>query len=153
MTTVSTVVPSSAPAITPIGAAPPKGRNASGRSWKTQPQKRASSLIKTSVNNQTSTWDKKLAFRRARQEAAELQKQLREEKRIEAVTKKERRLENEKRRAENEFKAMQHSVQSLNNKKVGATLKALSKKQLRQIKKTRMNPKTGVVEYVSAYAK
>ena len=149
--TTSTVfaVPS---ALVPSGA-PPKGRNASGRPWKTQPQKRASSLIKTSVNNQTSTWDKKLEFRRVRQEAAELQKQLQEEKRIEALAKKERRLENEKRRAENEFKAMQHSVQSLNHKKVGVTLKALSKKQLRQIKKTRMNQKTGVVEYVPAYSK
>ena len=31
--------------------------------------------------------------------------------------------------------------------------KAMSKKQLRQIKKTRLNTKTGAVEYVGAYAK
>ena len=132
---------------------PKKGRNVSGRPWKTQPQKRASSLIKTSINNQSCSWAKKQAVKRGRQEAADLLKQLQEEKRAEALAKKERRLENEKRRAENEFKALQQSVQTLNHSKVGATLKALSKKQLRQIKKTRMNQKTGVVEYVPIYSK
>jgi rRNA-processing protein CGR1 len=132
---------------------PTKGRNVSGRTWKTRPQKRASSLIKTPFNNLSSTWETKLAEKRARQEAAALQKELKEQKRQEAILKKERRLENEKRRAENEFKAVQKSVQSLNHDKVGVTLKAMSKKQLRQIKKTRMNQKTGVVEFVSAYAK
>jgi hypothetical protein len=42
------------------------------------------------------------------------------------------------------------AAQTLNATKVGLTLKALSKKQLRQIKKTRLNTKTGVVEYVGA---
>jgi len=132
---------------------PPKGRNASGRSWKTRPQKRASSLIKTAVNNQSSSWERKQAEKRAKLEAAQLQKELQEQKRAAAIQKKERRLENERRRAENEFNAIQKSVQTLNHGKVGVTLKAMSKKQLRQIKKTRMNPKTGVVEYVPAYAK
>ena len=132
---------------------PPKGRNASGRSWKTVPQKRASSLIKTAVNNQSSSWERKQAEKRAKLQAAQLQRELQEQKRAAAIRKKERRLENEKRRAENEFNAIQKSVQTLNHGKVGVTLKAMSKKQLRQIKKTRMNQKTGVVEYVPAYAK
>ena len=41
----------------------------------------------------------------------------------------------------------------MNLKTVGQKMKAMNKKQLRQIKKTRMNTKTGVLEYVPAYAK
>lgn len=131
----------------------PKGRNVSGRTWKVRPQKRASTLVKTKVNNQTKSWDARKAERQARKEALELQKEMREEKRKAILEKKERRLENEKRRAENELKAMEKSVQTLNVNRVGTKLKAMSKKQLRQIKKTRVNTKTGVVEYVPAYAK
>lgn len=134
-------------------AVPAKGRNVSGRSWKTLPQKRASSLVKTSFNNQSSTWERKVADKRRRQEASALQKEIKEEKRQEAIQKKQRRLDNEKRRAENELKSVQNSLQHLNEAKIGVTLKAMSKKQLRMVKKTRMNQKTGVVEYVPAYAK
>ena len=134
-------------------AAITKGQNVSGRSWKTTPQKRASSLVKTKKNNLVSTWEQKQAERLQRQESLMLQKELKETKRQEAIAKKERRLENEKRRAENEFKVIQKSAQALNLNKVGTTLKAMSKKQLRLVKKTRMNQKTGVVEYVPAYAK
>ncbi|GKY91820.1 hypothetical protein MPSEU_000153600 [Mayamaea pseudoterrestris] len=130
-----------------------KGRNVSGRSWKMRPQKRASTLVKNKLNNLATDWDKKEALKRAKAEAKELQETLKQEKIKSMLLKKERRLENEKRRAENEFKTMQASVQKLNPNKVGLTMKALSKKQLRNIKKTRMNTKTGVVEYVSAYAK
>ena len=130
-----------------------KGQNVSGRNWKTKPQKRASSLVKTKTNNLVSTWEQKQAERLQRQEALTLQKEMKEEKRQEAIAKKERRLENEKRRAENEYKNIQKSAQTLNLNKVGTTLKAMSKKQLRLVKKTRMNQKTGVVEYVPAYAK
>lgn len=130
-----------------------KGRNVSGRSWKTRPQKRASSLVKTKTNNLSCDWKTRRDAQRQRQEAAEMEKEMKEEKRQEALLRKERRLENEKRRAENEYNNIQKSVQTLNYDKVGSTLKAMSKKQLRQIKKTRLNPKTGVVEYVSAYAK
>ena len=131
----------------------PKGRNASGRTWKTKPQKRASSLVKTVFNNGTTSWEKKQASKRARKEAKELASELDQEKRQEILRRKERRLENEKRRAENELKAVERSAQTLNFNKVGVTLKAMSKKQLRQIKKSRVNPKTGVVEYVPAYSK
>ena len=82
-----------------------------------------------------------------------MQKELQDERRQAKVTKRERREENQRRRAENEFRETQRAAQTLNVNKVGHTLKAMSKKQLRQIKKTRLNPKTGVVEYVSAYAK
>ncbi len=130
-----------------------KGRNVSGRSWKVRPQKRASSLVKTKTNNQIKTWEQRQQEKLDRKEALELQAELREERRLSKVQKKERRLENERRRAENEFQSAQKSAKALNTGKLKSTLKAMSKKQLRQIKKTRMNSKTGVLEYVSAYAK
>ena len=131
----------------------PKGRNVSGRSWKVRAQKRASSLTKTTRNNSTKSFAERQALKRARQETLALQAEMAETRRAAAVAKKERRLENEKRRAENEYKNIQKSVQKLNVDKVGTTLKTLSKKQLRQVKKTRLNPKTGVVEFESPYAK
>jgi hypothetical protein len=130
-----------------------KGRNVSGRSWKVRPQKRASSLVKTKINNQTKPWEERQKERLARKEALELQSELREERRQAKVLKKERRLENERRRSENEFKHAQKSAKELNLGKLKSTLKSMSKKQLRQIKKTRMNPKTGTLEYVPAYSK
>ena len=138
----------------------PKGRNASGRSWKAKPQKRASSIIvakkhshRTTKTTQVNRHEIRLAEKRQRKETAELQASLLEERRNAAILKKERRLENETRRAENEYKALQKSVQTLNYDKAALKLKAMSKKQLRQIKKTRVNTKTGVVEYVPAYQK
>lgn len=130
-----------------------KGRNVSGRSWKIRPQKRSSTLVKTKVNNSSKTWDLRQQERLARKEALELQSELREERRQAKNLKKERRLENEKRRAENEYQQSQKTAKNLNTGRLRSTLKAMSKKQLRKIKKTRMNSKTGVVEYVSAYAK
>jgi Cgr1 family len=130
-----------------------KGRNVSGRSWKVRPQKRASTLVKTTMNNQVSTYTLRKERKRSLQEIAELQRELQEDRRQSKIAKKERKLENDRRRAENEFKQAQMAAQTLNPTKIGVTLKALSKKQLRQIKKTRVNPKTGVVEFVGAYAK
>jgi hypothetical protein len=130
-----------------------KGKNVSGRAWKVRPQKRASSLVKTKINNNCKTWEQRTQEKLARKEALELQTELREERKQSKIVKKERRLENEKRRAENEFKNAQKSAKELNTGKLKSTLNAMSKKQLRKIKKTRMNTKTGVLEYVSPYAK
>jgi hypothetical protein len=76
-----------------------------------------------------------------------------EERRTAAREKKERRLENERRRMENEYNNAKKSMQKLNLHKVGQTMKSMNKKQLRMIKKSRMNTKTGVVEFVGAYEK
>uniref|UniRef100_A0A7S0FS04 Coiled-coil domain-containing protein 86 n=1 Tax=Minutocellus polymorphus TaxID=265543 RepID=A0A7S0FS04_9STRA len=131
----------------------PKGRNASGRNWKLRPQKRATTIVtKVSTNNRSKSWEKRKAEREAQKAAKEREKELREEMRQAAIAKKERRLENERRRAENEFKNAQKFAQNL-GRHADTKMKAMSKKQLRQIKKTRMNNKTGVVEYVSPYAK
>lgn len=110
-------------------------------------------LIKTKFNGQTKSWEQRNEEKLARKEIMELQQELREERRQDKITKKERRLENERRRAENEFKQAQQTAKHLNMNKLPSKLKAMSKKQLRQIKKTRLNSKTGVVEYVQAYSK
>mmetsp|Transcript_17665 Transcript_17665/g.24917 ORF Transcript_17665/g.24917 Transcript_17665/m.24917 type:complete len:149 (-) Transcript_17665:542-988(-) len=131
----------------------PKGRNKSGRTWKQKPQKRASSLIlENKQNARSKTWEKKNAERKARLAAKEREKELRSERVGAIIAKKERRLENEKKRMENEFKVASRNAQNL-GKNADFKLKAMNKKQLRQVKKTRMNTKTGVVEYVSPYAK
>jgi rRNA-processing protein CGR1 len=129
------------------------GRNVSGRKWKVRPQKRASSLVKTSINNNTKTWESRNAERLQRQEALALQEELKQQRILALREKRERREENERRRSEKEFENTSRSVQTLNRNKLGSTLKSMSKKQLRQIKKTRVNSKTGATEYVSAYAK
>lgn len=131
----------------------PKGRNVSGRTWKLIPQKRASNLItKPSQNNKSKSWDLKNTEKLARKALLEREKEMKEERRQAVVQKKERRLENETRRMENEFKAASRSAQKL-GKNQDVKLKSMNKKQLRMIKKTRMNTKTGAVEFVGAYAK
>ena len=131
----------------------PKGRNVSGRSWKYTAQKRASSLItKTKQNGASKSWTKKMNERFAKQIVLEREKELKEERRQKVLEKKNRRLENEKRRMENEFKVASQSAKTL-GKNASIKMKNMNKKQLRQIKKTRMNSKTGVVEYVGAYEK
>lgn len=130
-----------------------KGRNVSGRSWKNRQQERASNLItQTPQNGASKSWEQKMAERQARKALLERERELKEERRQAAILKKERRLEQQKRRMENEFKSASRSAQSL-GKNADLKIKSMNKKQLRQIKKTRMNTKTGSVEYVSAYMK
>mmetsp|Transcript_6691 Transcript_6691/g.8456 ORF Transcript_6691/g.8456 Transcript_6691/m.8456 type:complete len:156 (-) Transcript_6691:28-495(-) len=130
-----------------------KGRNVSNRSWKVRPQKRASSLItKTTQNAASKSWEKKKAERDAKKALLEREKELKENKRQAAIKQKELRLEQEKRRMENEFRAASRSAQVL-GKNADFKMKSMNKKQLRQIKKTRLNTKTGAVEFVSAYEK
>lgn len=131
----------------------PKGRNVSGRNWKLRPQKRASSLITgTRQNNRSKSYEKKMKEKETRRLLLEREKEIKEEKRQETIARNERKLENEKRRMENEFKVASNSAQML-GKNSDLKLKAMNKKQLRQIKKTRMNTKTGAIEFVSAYKK
>lgn len=132
-----------------------KGQNASGRPWKVRPQKRASTLVTSKVNGRVKDWTDRLAEKERRRETVRVQKEMEDARRQEAIDKKQRRLDNEKRRQENELKNLEKSgaIQALNHDRVGRTLKAMNKKQLRNIKKSRVNTKTGVVEFVSAYAK
>jgi len=130
-----------------------RGQNVSGRTWKKVATKRTSSLRLTKHNNLTKSWEERQALKKERKETLELQKQLTEERVQVKRDKKARRLENEKRRAENEYEHAKKSAQNLNAGKLRSTLKTLSKKQLRQIKKTRVNNKTGAIEFVPAYSK
>ncbi|KAL7548712.1 hypothetical protein ACHAWF_011981 [Thalassiosira exigua] len=131
-----------------------KGRNASGRSWKVRPQKRASSLVtKNGANNRSKSWQTKEAERTLAKEVKSAQADLVRERVEEKRAKRERRLENERRRMENEYTNAKKSMQKLNVNRLGNTMRSMNKKQLRQIKKTRMNAKTGVVEFVGAYEK
>jgi rRNA-processing protein CGR1 len=131
-----------------------KGRNASSRSWKLRPQKRASSLITSNrLNARSKSWERKTQERQLKTCVKSAQQEMLAERKAAAAEKKERRLENERRRMENEYNHAKRSAQRLNLSKVGQTMKAMNKKQLRMIKKSRMNSKTGVVEFVGAYAK
>ena len=130
----------------------PKGLNKSGRSWKIRRQQRASSLVtKVAANAKSKTWERKSLEREHKRLMAQQETEMKDQKRQEILDKKERRLEQEKRRMENEFRNASRQAQTLNLSSVGTTMKAMNKKQLRQIKKTRMNVKTGAVEYVPAF--
>lgn len=143
--------PESHPALAAHAA---KGRNVSGRSWKLRPQKRASSLVtKNGANNRARSWQAKQAQRLLAKEIKEAQAELVQERIADKREKRERRLENERRRMQNEYDNAKKSMQTLNVTRLGNTMKRMNKKQLRQIKKTRMNTKTGVVEFVGAYEK
>mmetsp|Transcript_11643 Transcript_11643/g.16755 ORF Transcript_11643/g.16755 Transcript_11643/m.16755 type:complete len:146 (+) Transcript_11643:37-474(+) len=129
-----------------------KGRTVSGRSWR-QPKKRASSIVTTiSLNAASKSWEQRHAEKEAQKATALLEKELKEQTRQSILDKKARKADQEKRRMENEFKTASRQAQ-LMGKHSGLKMKAMNKKQLRQIKKTRMNTKTGVLEYVPAYAK
>eukprot|EP00584_Thalassiosira_punctigera_P005572 CAMPEP_0172528440 /NCGR_PEP_ID=MMETSP1067-20121228/2836_1 /TAXON_ID=265564 ORGANISM="Thalassiosira punctigera, Strain Tpunct2005C2" /NCGR_SAMPLE_ID=MMETSP1067 /ASSEMBLY_ACC=CAM_ASM_000444 /LENGTH=164 /DNA_ID=CAMNT_0013312345 /DNA_START=146 /DNA_END=640 /DNA_ORIENTATION=- len=143
--------PSSSPALSLHAA---KGRNSSGRTWKVRPQKRASSLVTSNrANARSKSWEAKQKQRLLNKEIKEAQAELIRDRIEEKRAKRERRAENERRRMENEYENAKRSMQTLNVKRLGNTIRAMNKKQLRQIKKTRMNTKTGVVEFVGAYEK
>jgi len=139
---------------TELAAHVSKGRNVSGRSWKLRPQKRASSLItKNKSNGRSKSWEKKEQQRMLSREVKSAQIEMVQARIQDKRDKRERRLENERRRAQNEYENAKKSMQTLNSKRLSNTMKAMNKKQLRQIKKSRMNTKTGVVEFVGAYQK
>ncbi len=133
-----------------------KGRSVSGRSsYRLRPQKRASSLITANrANNAASkSWKAREEARSLAREVKSVQAEMVQE-RIEAKRlRRQRALDNERRRMENEYRNAKRSMQVLNAGRLGTTLRNMNKKQLRQIKKSRMNSKTGVVEFVGAYEK
>jgi hypothetical protein len=75
----------------------------------------------------------------------ETQDRIRSERKAEADEARQRKLDKAKRRAEGEMRAAQ--VQNIGADKV----KKMNKRQLKQVKKTRLNAQTGVVEFVGAY--
>ena len=125
----------------------PRGKPVSGRSWK-KVQRTRFSAVKTKARKEfNSTWDEKLAVRSKLASLKELQQEIKDRRQKEKEGRIEAKAERERRRKENELKSAQVQVITKTHK-----LKGMSKKQLRQIKKTRMN-KNGVIEYVGLYEK
>ena len=110
-----------------------------------------SALQVKSNNLVKGSWEAKEAERLRKKEIKAKEAEMKIASRQAILDKVERRKEQERRRAENEYKSMQ--LQHMNTGTLGNKMKTMSKKQLRQIKKTRMNSKTGVVELVSAFEK
>ena len=133
----------------PVAPAPPpaavdvRGRNVSGRPWKQPPKSRSSSLKMTQPRK---SWDAKKKDREARQRAREKEAELVEARKERIAEQKRKTEEMRSRKRRNEFRNAQYQV--ITNDK---TVKSLSKKKLRQIKRTRVAA-DGEVELVDAYA-
>ena len=133
-----------APAPPPAPAAVDvRGRNVSGRPWKQPPKSRSSSLKMTQPRK---SWDAKKRDREARQRAREKEAELVEARKERIAEQKRKTEEKRSRKRRNEFRNAQYQV--ITNDK---TVKSLSKKKLRQIKRTRVAA-DGEVELVDAYA-
>lgn len=125
----------------------PDGIPKSGRVWKKKQTARFSSIKRQGVLKHMSTsYEKKMAQRDAKDQVKQLEKEMKEERQRQREAERLRREEKKKRLAENEYKNASFQVINANK------LKTMSKKQLRQVKKTSVN-KLGKVELVNAYAK
>mmetsp|Transcript_8914 Transcript_8914/g.11815 ORF Transcript_8914/g.11815 Transcript_8914/m.11815 type:complete len:136 (-) Transcript_8914:360-767(-) len=124
-----------------------QGRPVSGRVWK-KPQKRASFKITNSNKQLSSSWEKKMEERKKKELYKQRIAEMKEQKRAEIEAKKKEKEEREARRQRNELKGTQYQLIHKTGK-----LKGMSKKQLRQIKKTQINRKTGELELVDAFSK
>ncbi len=125
----------------------PRGKPVSGRPWKKVQKSRNSMQTYKATKVLSTTWDQNLAMKGKKREMKELEREIADRKKQERLDKKLAREEKEKRRLANELKSASVQVISKTGK-----LKTMSKKQLRNIKKTRMT-KSGVVEYVPVYSK
>ncbi|OQR92401.1 hypothetical protein ACHHYP_03748 [Achlya hypogyna] len=126
---------------------PPRGKPVSGRPWKKAQTARKSMMTYKATKTLSTTWEEKMAMKAKKKEMKDLEHEIAARKRQERLDKKLAREEKEKRRLENEMKSA--TVQNISKTH---KLKTMSKKQLRNIRKTRMN-KNGVVEYVPIYSK
>ncbi|KAK8807622.1 hypothetical protein WA171_000575 [Blastocystis sp. BT1] len=125
----------------------PQGIGAAGKVWRKKHEQKFSLFATNGALQIKTSWQEKEERRKRLQRTKELEKSI-TERRIEE--KRQRRQQIEERRArreQNEIKSMKVQTIRDTNK-----LKKMSKKQLKQIKKTRVD-KNGNVEYVSAYAK
>jgi len=123
----------------------PRGKPVSGRPWKKVQRTRFSAIRYKATKELSTTWDEKLQLKGRKKEMKVLEREIADRKKQEKVDKRVAREEKEKRRLANELKTASVQVISKTHK-----LKGMSKKQLRNIKKTRMS-KSGVVEYVPVY--
>jgi hypothetical protein len=123
----------------------PSGLAKSGRVWKTKQTTRFS-IIKRSgmLNHLNKSFEMKQAERAAHQNMKELERELKAEKKAKIEEEKQVREERQKRRLANEYKSSTFQVIK------PETMKSMSKKQLRMVRKTSMN-KNGVVELQPLY--
>jgi len=123
----------------------PEGKPKSGRVWKTKQQARFSTMTRTGMMSFLSTsHEQKQALRSAHQNMKDLEREMKEEKKNKLAEEKRRREEQQKRRMANEYKNSVYQVIK------PETMKGMSKKQLRMVRKTAMN-KNGQVELVNAW--
>uniref|UniRef100_A0A7S2SQP8 Coiled-coil domain-containing protein 86 n=1 Tax=Rhizochromulina marina TaxID=1034831 RepID=A0A7S2SQP8_9STRA len=101
-------------------------------------------------NNQSrkTSWEERQSKKRRRDEMKDLERQMQERNRSEKLEAKQKR---EERLAERQANAMKGTTMQTITKT--HKLKTMNKKQLRQIKKTQVNSRTGQVELVSPWAK
>jgi len=119
-----------------------KGRNVSGRTWKASETKRSSAVKATAPSD----WSKRAAEREERKKMKETEAELLEGRKERLAAAKKKREDKKARAQQNEFKSS--TFQVISNDK---TVKSLSKKQMRAIKRTRVSAQ-GQVELVGAYA-
>lgn len=124
-----------------------KGKPVSGKIWKNLSVKKRSALkMYRSENSRiTKSWQKKEEERLKKLQVKQREQEMRDERVAKLAQLKTEREEKLKRRMANEYKTS--SFQVLSNTK---NIKAMSKKQLRMIKKTQVN-KFGKVELVSPW--
>ncbi|KAL3665882.1 hypothetical protein V7S43_009306 [Phytophthora oleae] len=146
-TTASTTAKPNAKMTTTKATELPRGRPVSGRVWKKVQKTRFSAQGLKGTKVLSTTWEEKMLKRSKLKELKELQAEIKARRQGEKDAKRQAREEKEKRRKENELKSASVQVISRTHR-----LKTMSKKQLRNIKKTIVN-KQGVVEYVPVYSK
>jgi len=118
--------------------------NKSGRWWKATRTEPANAAIRRATPALSSSWARKQAERARQKEFKGQAREHRERQREEREAERKRRAERTKRRAENELKST--VVQPINPEK----LKTMNKKQLRMVKKTRID-EDGNLRLVGAY--
>jgi hypothetical protein len=134
----------------PTEHAKPRPCPVSGRWWKTQNAHRSSNSNrdgKIATGQKMLSWAEKQAKKEKFKKMKDLERDLLDAKKRRIQASKDEKEDLKKRKMENEMKAVVYQTINKTHK-----LKTMNKKQLRQIKKTRMN-KNGVVELVGAYEK
>ena len=131
-------VPAEAGSAAPALLAIPRGIAESQRPWKTLRVKRTSAYTKGVFSAvppkgvRSGSFNAAMAKKRARQQARDIGLRLREELQAEKAAKRERRMENERRRTENALKSTQYTEVTDSRK-----LKKMNKRQLMQLQKTK----------------
>ena len=124
----------------------PAGRPTSGRTWKAKQISRSSTLHRSGVmSHLNKTFEEKKLAKEKLDRMKAFEREIKEDKKRKAEEEKERRMEREKRRQQNEYKNSVYQV--INPEK----LKGMSKKQLRQVRKTSVNSATGQVELIDPF--